>query len=289
MARLARQLGAEIRCGEPVTKIQFQDKRATGVESSLGAYPCDALVINADFARTMTDLVPDPLRRGWTNRRIEAKKFSCSTFMLYLGLKGRQDQLPHHTTYLSRNYPQNLKDIEEGRLSEDPSFYVQNACVTDSSLAPAGFSTLYVLVPVPHQTRQIDWNREKAGFRQLILSQLSKLGVEDVESRIVAELVYTPADWEASGIYRGATFNLAHTLKQMLHRRPRNRFEDLESVYLVGGGTHPGSGLPTIYSSARITSELLLNDLQTTSPEVRHRPRNKRPLRNASMPVSQTN
>ena len=47
----------------------------------------------------------------------------------------------------------------------------------------------------------------------------------------------------------------------MLHLRPRNRFEDLDGVYLVGGGTHPGSGLPVIYESARITSRLLLDDL----------------------------
>jgi phytoene desaturase len=47
----------------------------------------------------------------------------------------------------------------------------------------------------------------------------------------------------------------------MLHRRPRNRFDELGGVYLVGGGTHPGSGLPVIYESARITSRLLLGDL----------------------------
>jgi phytoene desaturase len=47
----------------------------------------------------------------------------------------------------------------------------------------------------------------------------------------------------------------------MLHRRPNNRFEDLGGVYLVGGGTHPGSGLPVIYESARITSRLIAGDL----------------------------
>jgi phytoene desaturase len=72
----------------------------------------------------------------------------------------------------------------------------------------------------------------------------------------------TPDDWEYSyALYRGSTFSLAHNLRQMLHLRPRNRFEDLDATYLVGGGTHPGSGLPVIFESARITSRLLLNDL----------------------------
>ena len=76
----------------------------------------------------------------------------------------------------------------------------------------------------------------------------------DVEKRIRFEKIVTPADWETRyAVYRGATFNLAHTWAQMLHLRPRNRFEDLDGVYLVGGGTHPGSGLPVIYESARIT------------------------------------
>ena len=94
-----------------------------------------------------------------------------------------------------------------------------------------------------------------------MLCQLRKIGIKNLERRIRFEKMITPADWENHyEVYRGATFNLAHTLGQMLHLRPRNRFEDLESVYLVGGGTHPGSGLPVIYESARITSRLLLQD-----------------------------
>ena len=82
-----------------------------------------------------------------------------------------------------------------------------------------------------------------------------------MERRIRYERIITPADWDTRyEIYRGATFNLAHTLDQMLHLRPNNRFEDLDGMYLVGGGTHPGSGLPVIFESARISSRLLLED-----------------------------
>jgi phytoene desaturase len=94
------------------------------------------------------------------------------------------------------------------------------------------------------------------------LRQLAKLGLTDLEQRIRFERIVTPADWESGvGIYRGATFNLAHNLGQMLHLRPRNRFEECERMYLVGGGTHPGSGLPVIFESARISARLLLEDL----------------------------
>jgi phytoene desaturase len=262
MARVARGLGVKIRLNEPVREVLFEKRRAVGVRTPKGVYRSDALLLNADFARAMTRLIPDGLRHRWTDRKLAGKKFSCSTFMLYLGIDGVYDEVPHHTIYVSAEYERNLDEIENRHLlSDDPSFYVQNAGVTDRTLAPRGKSTLYVLVPVTHQHPNVDWNVERRRYRAVALDQLRKAGIEDVERRIRYERVVTPDDWDQGyEIHRGATFNLAHTLGQMLHRRPHNRFEDLDGVYLTGGGTHPGSGLPVIFQSALITSRLMLED-----------------------------
>jgi phytoene desaturase len=91
---------------------------------------------------------------------------------------------------------------------------------------------------------------------------MEEIGLSDIESRIEVEKIITPAQWRDDySVYKGATFNLAHNLGQMLHLRPHNKFEELDGVYLVGGGTHPGSGLPVIYESSRITCRQLLPDL----------------------------
>lgn len=263
MADLTRQLGTEILLEESVEEVMFDGRKATGVRTNKGSYESDALVINADFADTMTRLVPNHLRRRWTDENIAKKKYSCSTFMLYLGLEGEQPDVAHHTIYLSGDYHQNLRDIEHNhQLSDDPSVYVQNACITDKTLAPSGHSTLYILAPVSHAHENIDWQQQAPQFREQVLDQLEKIGIADVRPRIRSELMITPDDWQHQHhIYNGATFNLSHNLGQMLYFRPHNRFEDLDQVYLVGGGTHPGSGLPVIYSSARITSDSLLEDL----------------------------
>lgn len=263
MARVAKELGVTLRLNEPVQEVLFENRRAVGVRTAQGDYRADAVVLNADFGHAMTTLIPNRLRRKWTDETLARKRFSCSTFMLYLGLEGRCDELQHHNIYIAADYRRNLEDIEQRHvLSEDPSFYVQNACRTDDTLAPPGHCTLYVLVPVSHQHPNIDWGRERERYRQVALRQLARIGVRDVEKRIRFERIVTPADWESKvGIYKGATFNLAHNLGQMLHLRPRNRFEEFERMYLVGGGTHPGSGLPVIFESARITSRLLLEDL----------------------------
>jgi phytoene desaturase len=270
MARVAESLGVEFLLDTPVESLIVEGQRTTGVRTRQAEYRADAVVLNADFARAMTKLVPNHVRRRWSDRKIAKKKFSCSTFMLYLGIEGCYDDIPHHNIYLSKDYVTNLEDIETRHvLTDDPSFYVQNACVTDPTLAPAGMSTLYVLVPVTHQHPNVDWRREGLQFRQRVLRQLAHIGIPDVEQRVHFEQMITPADWEGTyDIYRGATFNLAHNLRQMLHLRPHNRFEDLESVYLVGGGTHPGSGLPVIFESARISSKLLLEDLGVPMPEL---------------------
>lgn len=263
MARVAQQLGANILLNHDVTEVLFEGRRAVGVRANGVEIRADAVVINADFARAMNRLIPPGLRRRWSDANIARKKFSCSTFMMYLGLEGKQDHLAHHNIFIAKDYARGMGDIEKRHiLSEDPSFYVANPSVTDDTMAPPGMSSLYVLVPVSHMHPNIDWQKMKGPVREATLRQLKRIGLDDIEKRIRFERICTPADWESRfELYRGATFNLSHNLRQMLHLRPHNRFEELDNVYLVGGGTHPGSGLPVIFESARITTRLLREDL----------------------------
>jgi phytoene desaturase len=264
MAEIADEMGVQMRTGEDVCGIDCVGRRVVAVRTDRETYAADGIVINADFAEAMRRWVPNALRRRWTDERIATKQFSCSTFMMYLGVEGLYDRLAHHTIYLTRDYRRNLREIETDHiLSDDPSLYVQNACVSDTTFAPVGMSTLYVLAPVSHLHPNIDWVGERVRFRAVVLRQLAdRLGLHDLEERIRYERVVTPLDWQRQyAVYRGATFSMAHNLGQMLHFRPHNRFEDLDGVYLVGGGTHPGSGLPVIFESARISSRLLLDEL----------------------------
>lgn len=268
LGRIAQQLGATVRLNEPVKEILFRGHRAVGVRTAAGEYRTDAIVLNADFARAMTKLVPDPLRRRWRDRKLARKRVSCSAFMLYLGLRGCDNNVSHHTIYISKDYPRNMREIGKTHtLSEDPSYYVQNACITDPSLAPPGKSTLYVLAPVTHESTHVDWERERLRYRELMLDKLAQIGVRDIRSRIEYERIVTPADWDRNfELHKGAVFGLAHNWSQMLHLRPPNRFDEIDGVYLVGSSTHPGSGLPVIFESARISSRLLLGDLGVPIP-----------------------
>jgi len=259
MANIASRMGVEIRLGTPVERIHYEEGEAVGVEAGGERFAAGSIVVNGDFGHAMRRLVPESMRPRWTNAKLDRAKLSCSTFMLYLGIEGDVGDLSHHTILLAKDYERNIREITGGTLSEEPSVYVQHAGATDPSLAPEGHTSLYVLVPVPNLRCGIDWQKEAPRYRKLVLERLKRLGLTDIESRIRFERMVTPRGWrDEFSVFEGATFNLAHNLTQMLYFRPHNRFG--RNVYLVGGGTHPGSGLPVIFEGARITTRLLKDD-----------------------------
>ena len=261
MAGLARRMGVDIRLGQSVDRVLFEGKRACGVVVGGETLKADAVVVNGDFAKVIRDLVPEERRPRWRDAKIGKARLSCSTYMLYLGIEGKMpESLGHHTILLSKEYERNINEITGGTLPMQPSIYVQHAGFTDGGMAPPGHTALYVLVPVPNLKYGIDWEAVGPSYRKLVLERLKLLGIPDIESRIRYERVVDPRDWrDEFAVHEGATFNLAHDLMQMLWFRPHNRFGP--GLYLVGGGTHPGSGLPVIYEGARISARLLIEDL----------------------------
>ncbi|PLT48218.1 Phytoene desaturase, neurosporene or lycopene producing [Paenibacillus pasadenensis] len=264
MADVAREHGAAIRVGEGARRVLTDGRRAVGVELESGErLDVDAVVIGADFGHAMTTLFEPGTLKSYTPARLEKKKLSLSTFMLYLGIGAELPALPHHKIVFASDYRRNVDDMTKRMtLSDDPSLYIHHPSRLDPTLAPPGKSALYLLMPVPNNRSGLDWREEAPRVRAAMLERLAAEcglpGAAAVEALIEEERMYTPEDWEKqSYVYRGATFNLAHSLDQMMHLRPRNRFEELEGCYLVGGGTHPGSGLPTIIQSAIISAQLL--------------------------------
>ncbi len=263
MARVLTEEGGQISLSTEVQKIIVKDKKAIGVILASGEeVMADEVIMNADFADGMRRLVPEVDRPSYTDKKLEKKGYSCSTFMLYLGVDKKYD-MPHHNIFFGSDYRKNLAEISDEKvLPQDPAFYVQNACATDPSLAPEGKSTIYVLVPVPNKEANIDWSVEKERYRDLVLKKIEeRTEMKDIREHIEVERIITPDDWQNElRVYRGAVFNLAHTVSQMLYLRPHNKFDDIDHLYIVGGGTHPGSGLPTILESGRIAADLITSD-----------------------------
>lgn len=261
MQKVAVEDGVKIFLNSHVKRVLSEDGNATGIELvDRTVVNADYVIMNTDFAHGMLNLFTPKEQGAYTEKKLNKMKYSCSTFMLYLGLDKKYD-MPHHNIFFSADYKKNVDQIFKDKIvPEDPSFYIQNASVTDPTLAPAGKSAIYVLVPAPNLSgAYIDWEVEKKVLRDKVITLIKeRTEMKDIEAHIEVERVITPAEWE-SGMYvhNGAVFNLAHSLDQMLYLRPHNRLNGYKNVYLVGGGTHPGSGLPTIVESGRIAAHLI--------------------------------
>jgi len=258
LEKLARELGARFLLGAEVAEVDVENGDAKAVILSDGnRFSFDEIVMNADVAWGLRNLVPEAARRKHRNAALDKMRHSGSAFMMYLGVDKEFPGLAHHNVFFAADPARNFRDVEEGRVPEDPSFYVQNASVTDPTLAPAGHAALYVLAPMPNLKSRVDWSKEKESVRKKIYRSLAaRAGLENLESHVRFERVATPEDWRDNmRLSHGATFHLAHNPGQMLLGRPHNKLEGFENLWLVGGGTHPGGGLPLIYMSARVTAD----------------------------------
>lgn len=258
MAELFVELGGHLHLNTEVKHLHIVNKNIEWMDTSKGQVQTDQVVLNADFADSMLKMVDAKDLKRFNHEKLKRMKYSVSALMVYVGLDHIFD-FKHHSVLFSKDYKRYLRKLMNHSTSlDDMSFYMHNPSVIDDTLAPKGKSALYLLMPVPNNDAGIDWDAQKeAMFDQMIETIKEKTG-HDIRPHIVQKNYLTPEDWEKDyNVYKGAVFNLAHGFDQMLHKRPQNNFKDISNLFLVGGGTHPGSGLPTIYQSAIITANYL--------------------------------
>jgi phytoene desaturase len=260
LMRCAEDLGVTFRMSSPVERVLIDNGKANGVRLKTGeTLSADLVVVNADLPYAAQALVPNEARAKGriSDQKLRKAKYSCSTFMMYLGIDTVYRDLPHHLIYLSDASRRTDRAALEDQAVDldDPPFYALNPTVSDPSGAPAGHSTLYVLVPTPNTHQPLDWNHVERHMREKIPQWLQKVGLKGIEKHIKATRTFTAETWRDDfNVHRGAVFNLSHTWMQLGPMRPKVKSEDIDGLYWVGGGTHPGSGLLTIMESANIAA-----------------------------------
>ena len=252
---LIRGQGGTVQCRQEVAEITVDRGAATGVRLRSGAVvPADIVVSNADSAWTYRHLLAPQHRRRWTDKRIERARYSMSLFVWYFGTRRQYPDVAHHTILLGPRYRELLRDIfKRHRLAEDFSLYLHRPTATDPSLAPPGCDAFYVLSPVPHLGSGTDWAVTAEAYRKSLARVLGDTILPGLEDAVVTQHVMTPQDFHDRLLsFRGAAFGMEPLLTQSAWFRPHNRSEEVDRLFLVGAGTHPGAGLPGVLSSARV-------------------------------------
>lgn len=266
MVKLFEDIGGTVELNASVAKIDTVGNEATGVRLKDGRwFPATAVASNADVVHTYAQLLGDHPRGVGKGQSLAKKRFSNSLFVLYFGLDKHHEQLQHHTVCFGPRYQGLIQDIFNAKaLPTDFSLYLHAPCVTDPSLAPPGCGSHYVLAPVPHLgNADIDWEQEGPRYRDRIFDYLEQRYMPGLRDQLVTSRFFTPFDFrDQLNAHVGSAFSLEPILTQSAWFRPHNRDSQIQNLYLVGAGTHPGAGVPGVVGSAKATAGLMIEDMK---------------------------
>ena len=252
--------GVDIQLNTTVASLIIEHGVAKGVTLADGrVIAADLVVSNADPAHLYANMIqPSELART-TRVKLAAAEFSMGLFVLYFGTTRTYPDVAHHTIWMGERYRELLDDIfHKKTLSEDFSLYLHRPTATDSSFAPPGCDSFYVLCPVPNLKGEVDWTRDGPRLRDRIVAALGKTILPDLESTITDDFFMTPEDFRHDYLSaHGAGFSVSPLFRQSAWFRFHNRAEGIKNLYLVGAGTHPGAGLPGVLCSAKVMDALI--------------------------------
>ena len=260
-------MGGRLRVNAPVKRILVENRTAKGVELEDGEeIAADVVVSNADYATTYLKLVDKAHRRINRDALVKFRKQSMSLMVIYFGYERRDNDpdLRHHNIILGPRYEALLDEIFEQKvMSSDFSQYLHIPTLTDPTLAPPGHHAAYTLIPVPNNASGIDWDIEGPKLSTRVLSFLEERGyIPDLAARLKHMSFITPDYFsETLGSYLGNGFGVEPVLTQTAFFRPHNKSEDVHNLYLVGQGTQPGGGTPSVMMSAKMTAREIARDL----------------------------
>ncbi|MDJ0348546.1 phytoene desaturase family protein [Cryobacterium sp. PH29-G1] len=296
---IARAEGVRIVTNATVTAIRVNDQKTVcGVRYTDGhgtskELDADVVVSAADLHHTETELIPADLQtypeRWWDKRRS-----GPGAVLVMLGVSGDLPQLQHHSLFFTTDWGKNFSQIfgKKTSVPSPASLYVCMPSATDASVAPAGDSNLFVLVPVPADVAIGGGGINGAGsttvesIADAAIEQVSQwAGIPDLAARVTVRRTVGPADFaDELNSWKGGALGPAHTLRQSAFMRGSNMSKKISGLYYAGGTSIPGIGLPMCLISAEILLKRIRHDT-TTGPLAEPLPARPAPPRATVAPL----
>ncbi|MFJ6852615.1 phytoene desaturase family protein [Streptomyces sp. NPDC091271] len=252
MADAAADAGGEFHWSAEVTGLERAAGRVRAVRLASGErIACDAVVLTPDLPVAHRLL-------GRAPRRPVPLRHAPSAVVLHAGTDRTWPELAHHTLSFGAAWERTFDELtRSGRVMSDPSLLITRPTTHDPSLAPEGRHLHYVLAPCPNTTTgpsAVTWRGLGPRYRDALLAELERRGLDGFEASMDRELLITPVDWTARGHAAGTPFSVSHTFAQTGPFRPRNLVRGYDNVVLAGCGTTPGVGVPTVLVSGKLAA-----------------------------------
>jgi phytoene desaturase len=234
------------------------NKLVAVTDSHQKKYVADVFISNSDAAAFRGQILKRP---KFTPHKLDKMDWTLAPFTIYLGVKGKCENLHHHNYFLGNNFKQYSDVIFKSSVSPvKPYYYVNVSSKSNPECAPPGCENLFILCPVPDLRFKPDWS-DTHKLASSIIADLSNRIQFDLEANTLSKTIMNPVDWQnAFNLYRGSGLGLAHGLNQVGGLRPSNKDEQFNNLYYVGASTLPGTGLPMVVISSKLVTERILND-----------------------------
>ncbi|MDI6841575.1 MAG: phytoene desaturase family protein [Methanothermobacter wolfeii] len=260
---LALEHGARFHFNEEVQRIKVTDGMANSVITDKSIYEADAVVVNADYPHSELELLDKP-HRTYDEDYWKSRVLAPSAFVAYLGVDRVFDSLEHHNLFLEKDWVEKFQQVfdpEKAAWPEKPSYYVNVPSRTDTTAAPEGSDTLFILVPLAPGMKDTPELRERL-YSNIMDDLEEKIG-ENIREHVVVKRIFAINDFrERYNAYRGTALGLSHTLRQTALWRPSHKSRKVKNLYYTGQYTHPGIGVPMTLISSQIVCREIQDELE---------------------------
>jgi phytoene desaturase len=257
----ATSIGVKFEFDCTVANIATEPK-VSGVTLEDGRFiSADIVVANSDASNVYQHLLSPAaqLTAKSAKKSLARATPSLSGFVILQAMSGKTPDFEHHNVFFPENYDDEFDSIfgigKKVSPVAEPTIYICSP--NDSKMSPSGDESWFMLINAPRHdpNNGVDWsNRElKNSYTEQILSVLSKRGFESSD-RVNWQDSITPADLERNTLAPGGSiYGTSSNGMRSAFLRPEN-VTKIPNLYLVGGSSHPGGGLPLVGMSAEIVA-----------------------------------
>jgi phytoene desaturase len=257
-ARIAKENGVTIKTDHEVTKINYQGKKVTNVETKHGTFDTDILVSGADYAHTDMSLLGE--QANYDETYWDKRTMAPSSLLFYLGIDKKIDGLLHHNLFFDEDFNLHAEEIYKSKKwPTSPLFYASAPSKTDPSVAPEGKENIFLLIPIAPDLKDDEETRER--YFDMLIDRLEKHTGTSIREHIIYKRSFCVADFKKDyHAFKGNAYGLANTLRQTAYFKPSLKNKKLNNMYYTGQLTVPGPGVPPSIISGEVVAKQVIKE-----------------------------